>query len=345
MEPRPPLVDQLLGPDAYVLRLPAAAGPAVRTGDLEQVLLISRGADAEFDLLQRMLTGFGVAVTRLDTDRLGAVRVTVDAAGGIVLDGRALRPTVTWVRRLAGAVSVAGPVDALSNNSWPVLVRQLEQCADAVLPGARVELPDQLRDAAQAGIRVPETVLTSDPAAAAAAMTGDRVVVKTLCAHFVEPSPGRLYGVFPQVLDRSATASRPAPGLPVVVQRYVPHEAEYRVYYVGGTLLTFEVRKPRPATPWLDPAAVRVRAVLPPAPVAEAVECLAELWGLRYGAFDLLVDRAGPVFLECNPDGDWRWFETRARSRSVSAAVALLVRSLHLSAGGTADQAVLRLLA
>ena len=33
-------------------------------------------------------------------------------------------------------------------------------------------------------------------------------------------------------------------------------------------------------------------------------------FGLNFGCFDVLVTKAGtPVFLECNPNGQWLWVE------------------------------------
>jgi hypothetical protein len=61
------------------------------------------------------------------------------------------------------------------------------------------------------------------------------------------------------------------------------------------------------------------------------VRTLCAAWGLRYGAFDLLVTSTGEiVFLEANPDGDWLWFEHKAGWHGVSFLAAVMVRELFL---------------
>ncbi len=53
---------------------------------------------------------------------------------------------------------------------------------------------------------------------------------------------------------------------------------------------------------------------------------------LRYGAFDFLLSAGTPVFLEVNPDGDWRWAERRTRTTPVTLAVAAMLAALHRAA-------------
>jgi hypothetical protein len=152
-------------------------------------------------------------------------------------------------------------------------------------------------------------------------------VIKALHRHFAEAEPGRLTGVFAKVVDRRAL--RASAGPPVVVQEYVEHEAEFRVYHVDGDLHAFEVRKRDPADPWLAPDRVTVVAAEVPTAIAAATRKLASALALRYGAFDYLLGRGQAVFLEVNPDGDWRWAERRAGSSAVTLAVSRMLHRMH----------------
>jgi D-alanine-D-alanine ligase-like ATP-grasp enzyme len=50
-----------------------------------------------------------------------------------------------------------------------------------------------------------------------------------------------------------------------------------------------------------------------------------EHFGLRYGAFDFVVEPEGQwVFLECNPNGQWLWLEDEA-DQPISAALAAVL--------------------
>ncbi|GAB3880605.1 hypothetical protein GCM10027612_08450 [Microbispora bryophytorum subsp. camponoti] len=118
------------------------------------------------------------------------------------------------------------------------------------------------------------------------------------------------------------------------MQEHVEHDAELRVYHVAGAVHAYAVGKRAPDSPWREEAEVTVTPVAAPPAAADAVRRLASLWGLTYGAFDLLLSGGEVVFLEVNTDGDWRWFETKAGGRAVSTAVALAVRTLHLTALG-----------
>jgi hypothetical protein len=190
----------------------------------------------------------------------------------------------------------------------------------------------------------------TDPPGADLPGAGRRLLIKAVDEHFVEASPGRLSGVFPVVMSPEELRSGPpvpglpmprlpvpglpvpglpVPGLPVIVQEYVEHDAELRVYYVDGQVHGFEVGKEAAADPWLAPGRVTARHAELPRAVVVAVRALAEDLCLRYGAFDFLVRAGTPVFLEVNTDGDWLWAERRARTAPVTLAVARMLCDLH----------------
>jgi hypothetical protein len=302
------------------------------------VVFFTRTDDAEVSRLERLVALLGVPSLRIDADALGPIQVDLAAPATIRIGGHAVHLTVSWTRRFwASAMRpVRTPVDVLHRDTWLALAGQLARSAPAALPGPRIGLIEQLTDAAASGVQVPVTVVSTDPAEAAGRLPGDQVVLKVLDNHFIESAPGTLHGFLPRVLPRAAAAKLDASSrIPFVVQEYVRHEAEYRVYFMGGELITFEVRKPAPAAIWCEPDAVRVRLVADvPADVAGAVVGLAERWTLGYGAFDMLATDRGAVFLEVNTDGDWRWYEAKAGVRSVSRDLALMIRDLHLISGG-----------
>ena len=128
---------------------------------------------------------------------------------------------------------------------------------------------------------------------------------------------------------RSAARPGPPGTHTSIVQEYVDHDAELRVYYIDGRVRGFEVGKEAAADPWLAPDLVTVRAASLSEAVVSATRMLAQGLSLRYGAFDFLLRDDGPVFLEVNPDGDWLWAETKAKTASVTLAVGQMLCELH----------------
>ncbi|MGI5162409.1 hypothetical protein [Microbispora sp. CA-102843] len=339
-------VDLRGSPGSVSWRLPET-GPV--TDPAPCVVLADRAGCAEFAVLQDTLHHLGVPSVRVDAESVASLRLTVTvtgeaehggAAGGrtcgvLDLDGRRVAPTVVWARHFsprAMPATASATQTLLRAESWDAFVRQLCSLAPESLPGNRPGRLEQLAGAAAAGIRVPRTVVTTAPAEAAAAMPGPRVVVKVVGEHFVEASPGLLTGVLPEIAARAEVLRRPALDYPVIVQEHVEHDAELRVYHVAGAVHAYAVGKRAPDSPWREEAEVTVTPVAAPPAVADAVRGLASLWGLTYGAFDLLLSAGEVVFLEVNTDGDWRWFEAKAGGRAVSTAAALAIRTLHLAA-------------
>jgi hypothetical protein len=335
-----PFTGQLSSP-AYVLDArPQRARPvrgrtaAVTAGRSSPcVVLLSRSCDAELDAVEDLLGQVGVPFARINADELAGVDLLVDPGNGSVcLNGDWLMPTVTWSRHFSALAieGSGGPVyDLFLRDSWQAVASQLSTLSGTSIQARRPGPLEQLLLAERHQIAVPRTIITTDAGEAKGALRSSRVVVKAVHQHFVEAVPGRLSGVFPAVMDRNGLTSLPRPGPPVMVQEYVEHDAELRVYYVDGQVYGFEVSKETPADLWLAADRVGVQCVDPPPAVVSATRLLASALSLRYGAFDFLIRTGAPVFLEVNPDGDWRWIETKTRTAQVTSAVAQMLCDLH----------------
>lgn len=351
-------------PSAFLAQL---AHPArvldVRPRPVPCVLLLSRACDGELDAVQDRLAAEGVRTARLNADELLATDLLVAPDSRAArLNGRWLAPTVTWIRHFAvsaveaPATGVPGTGTAgdrartrFLRESWQAAAGQLATISGTAIRPRRPGLLAQLQLARRHRIAVPRTLLTTDPSRVGDAFDCPRLVLKAAHHHFVESAPGRLTGVFPVIVERTGQgAAPPSPGPsspgpsfaappsaaghpapPVIVQEYVEHEQELRVYYVAGRLHAFQVTKDDPADPWLAPDRVGVRPVDPPPAVVSATRTLAAAMSLRYGAFDFLLSAGTPVFLEVNPDGDWCWAEQRTRTTPVTTAVTAMLAALH----------------
>jgi hypothetical protein len=337
----PDVLSRQLRPSGYVLDVrPKRPPPAERPGaasaraPLPCVVLLSRSCDAELAAVGGLLRQAGVPTARINADELAATDLLIDPGRrAIRRNGRWIAPTVVWKRHFSARAiegSASPAYDMFLRDSWRAVAGQLAAWSPAAIGMQNPGLLEQLLVAQGLQIAVPRTVVTTD-AAAAADVLGDRrsLVVKALDQHFVEASPGRLSGVFPVAVKVLELPPAPRPGPPVIVQEYVDHDAELRVYYVDGQVHGFAIGKEAAADPWLAADRVTVRPIELPATVVWAATMLAQGLSLRYGAFDFLLQGDRPVFLEVNPDGDWLWAEAKARTAPVTRAVAQLLCALH----------------
>jgi hypothetical protein len=331
---------QLYAP-GYVLDVrPSQPAPAKRRGKastsppLPCVVLLSRSCDAELEAVGGLLGKVGIPTVRINADELASTDLLIDPGRrAIRRNGRWIAPTVVWkrhfsARAIEGSASLA--YDMFLRDSWQAVANQLAALSSAAVGMRNPRLFEQMLVAQDRQIAVPRTMITTDPAAAVD-LLGDkrRLFVKALDQHFIEASPGRLSGVFPVAVNSVELQSAPLPGPPVIVQEYVEHDTELRVYYVDGQVHGFKVGKEAAADPWLAADRVTVRHMELPAPVVLATKALAKGLSLRYGAFDFLLQGDLLVFLEVNPDGDWLWAERKAQTALVTLAVAQMICELH----------------
>jgi len=298
------------------------------------VVLVDVSGCRELDAVESLLTGaLGTPSVRISADQLFPLQVSLELETGVLTVGdRRIRPTVAWIRHARAPSLWAYQGKWFETESWSSFLSQIAAAAAVSLPGGDPGHVEQLVAARRLGVAVPRTTVTTDvassPARGAAA-----TVVKAVGLHFAGP-PDRPEPRLPQVVDRSG---EPPPWAtsrtPVIVQEYVEHVQELRVYYLDGAVCAFDVKKPSPAAIWLLPTQVEIGHTSCPYAVEALVHTLAAEWGLRYGAFDLLVTATGElVFLEVNADGDWLWFEGRADWRGVTFMAAAMVRDLHVRA-------------
>lgn len=191
--------------------------------------------------------------------------------------------------------------------------------------------PVQLVHAAQAGLPVPDTLVTTSGQAAtrwASDRWGDtpwggQVVYKAFDAcHWSETTrllvPARTVTAPPPAeLHAAAQFQRRIPGAPVraiLVGEQHLFAASVTDRAAGTEGLDW---RPRQNTDLLDWRPVD----LPEATVA-GLRTLMRRWQITYGAFDLIAPPGGdPVWLECNPSGQWGMVET-ATGMPISAAIA-----------------------
>lgn len=188
--------------------------------------------------------------------------------------------------------------------------------------------PHQLRVAAECGLRVPATLITSNPREARgfARRFGDGVVVKPIASPFSRRGASRaiyttrLAKAHLERLDDARTC-------PILLQAFIPKMDEWRVTVVGRRVLAVSIRPRRGAdfpVDWrtADPRDLEHRAIRTPAAFERSVLRMVRALGLGFCSMDAVVGRDGvPRFLDLNPGGQWLWLE-EAAGVPISRAIA-----------------------
>lgn len=291
------------------------------------LVVLTSAHDAEIDRLSLELGLQGFPLYRLDADDCADRRLVLNPDSGTMrIDGLLVRPALLWIRHFVpNSVVADGPplIGRYVRDQWASVLEVVREWPTThVNPpvSRRASRLAQLRQAATAGIPVPATVLASSAEEAADALgcPPTDLIAKVIGDHFVQPEPARVTGVFPRRVTAPGTAPEP---VPLLFQRYLPHSHELRVFNVGARLFAYKIRKHDPRDVWADPEAVSVTAAEVPAPLARQIETLLRRTGYAFSGFDFLITPDGtPVFLECNANGDWAWFERGASDSRVSEA-------------------------
>lgn len=291
----------------------------------DAVLILTHSRDFYVtELVADALAARGARPVRIDTDRhpttldlslhLGLGGAVTGRVGDVpVEDVRGV-----WARRLTSPSlpedldpALAGPVVSECQAHWVALGDLLQDRvwvnpprAEAAVEGHKLA---QLRAAQAAGLAVPPTLITNDPAEARAffaAHHGDIIgKMLTPTSHSMTGREGffhtqRLTEEHLEHIDELRLG-------PMCLQpRIVPRE-ELRVAWVDGVCHVGAIGGVDSGVDWrLGGGDWRPGAL--DEPTARALGVLMRNMGLRYGAVDLMVPMDGPpIFLEVNPAGEW----------------------------------------
>ncbi|MFF1817684.1 ATP-grasp ribosomal peptide maturase [Kribbella sp. NPDC058245] len=188
--------------------------------------------------------------------------------------------------------------------------------------------PVQLSAAAAAGLRVPPTIITNDPAEALAFARGvGRIIYKPLYIgmHDLDGEPASIWvkEVSPTELDESIA------GTMHLFQARCDKVADLRVTVMGDQVFCVKILTENPdLLDWrYDYDQLSYSVVEPPAGLIDGMRAYMKRFDLVFGCFDFAVPREGaPVFLECNPNGQWGWLEDETGLPMTSALADLLDR-------------------
>lgn len=303
----------------------------------DAVLLLTHSADFyTVELVAEALARRGARPLRLNTDRFpSSVKLSARAgderAARLVTEAgtqlSAAEVRAVWARKLwpprpdadldacfremcvrESVAALEGFLDALHGARW---------VNDAERERAAENKQRQLRLAARAGLRVPRTLVTNDPAAARQffAETEGRMVAKLLRPLTVSMNAPTLFVYTSLVREEDLADAETLRHSPMVFQELIPKARELRVAWVAGEAFAGALDASgtaRGQTDWrrAAPEECRWQRAELPAEVSRGLQALMSGLGLLFGAIDLICTPAGEhVFLEVNPSGEWGMLE------------------------------------
>ena len=315
----------------------------------KDVLLLTHSNDFyTIDLVSQALARRGARPIRFNTD-LFPLQVKLSARAGderaaqlftetgeqaSVEDVRAVWARKLWSPRMAhdlderyramcvneSTAALEGFFDALHNARW---INDLDHQRHAD------NKQRQLRLAARAGLRVPRTLVTNDPAAARQffAETEGQTVAKLLRPIEVSMDAAKPFVYTNRVREEDLAGAEALRHSPMVFQELIPKACELRGAYVVGETFAGALDATgtsRGHTDWrrAAPEECRWQKAVLPNEVTSGLQALMSELGLVFGAVDLICTPAGEhVFLEVNPSGEWGMLE-RDLDLPISEAIA-----------------------
>jgi glutathione synthase/RimK-type ligase-like ATP-grasp enzyme len=183
----------------------------------------------------------------------------------------------------------------------------------------------QLALAARVGLNVPDTAFTNDPAAVVNLFERHERVIYKPVKTFLVDEEHVIYTneIHLEDVRQAPESIRMAPG---IFQELVEKDYELRITVVGDRFFPVRINSQDRAVTQVDWRHSQLEDMYEVHQVDDSLRQLLLTFhrkaGLDYGAYDFIVRKSGePVFLECNPGGQWLWLEN-ALNLDISRALA-----------------------
>jgi glutathione synthase/RimK-type ligase-like ATP-grasp enzyme len=303
-----------------------------------RIIILTRDGDTPAEYAAERLRERGADVAQFDPGCFPAeaaldVRITRDGfprrrltAAGRTLELEGL--TAVWFRRPSEPVAhreVTDPLTrryverecaAFSADVWDNLGCRAVPAPDRATRAAAGKVR-QLVEAGRAGFQLPPTLITTDADELLdfyCAHDG-RVITKVIEQLWAHSGDEAFFRYTQPVSTRDVGFADAVRLSPIIVQPYVDKSLELRVTVVGSRVFAAEIHSQESNHARLDWRRYDMRMTPHrphelPAAVAASCRRVVEGLGLCYGAIDLILTPDGRyVFLEINPNGEYRWIE------------------------------------
>ena len=312
---------------------PRAAAPSPGRGK-RKILIITQEIDPHADLMALRLQKRGVQAVRFHPQSLGRTDTMtcefgsqgrlhwqLEGAYGVLLD---VEVGSVWYRRPLFALDpeLSEEEALFSQAETRHAVLGLFRLTEAfwVNPPDAIRVaeskPLQLGLAQRLGFRVPQTLLTNNPASFQEfyEKCGAAVIFKVMTQGALGSSAGK--GVYTSLVDhRHLENLQSIRRAPCLFQEHIPKALDLRVTVIGDQIFPVAIHSQEQEDAkidWRQGKTARLKHEihrLPPEIEAQCFEMVKNL-NLVYGAIDLVLTPQGEyVFLEINPSGQFAWIE------------------------------------
>jgi len=198
----------------------------------------------------------------------------------------------------------------------------------------------QARVASKSGFNVPPSLMSNEREACLkfSSENDDKLIVKSIGPGVIpHRDEGHLHEVLMTMeITREDLLNHPDSDFvrtPSFLQRNIGKKAEYRVQVVGKDVFPFIINSQDyrvTQTDWrYGNFFLNFQPTSLPENIIVALLLFMEDAGLQYGSVDLIEDESGEFwFLECNPDGQWKWLDPIV-DNAISEAFADLFLSIY----------------
>lgn len=184
--------------------------------------------------------------------------------------------------------------------------------------------PAQLAGAAEVGFTIPPTLITNSPGDAREFAAEYAPIVYKPLRSTPYRRDGRSLTIWVDQVD-PAELDESVSGTAHLFQARVPTQVFLRVTAIGKQVFCVRIDSGDQLDWRYDYDALTYTAVDPPPGLADLIAAFLKRFNLVFGCFDFALRPDGePVFLECNPNGQWRWLEDETGLPMTTALADLL---------------------
>lgn len=190
----------------------------------------------------------------------------------------------------------------------------------------------QLMLAKDLGFKVPDTLVSNEPAAIKDFFSNGQVIGKPLRNAVVKGGVRDRVLFTTRVSIDEDTDEISIRACPIILQREIRKKFDVRVTVVGEQVFAATIDSqscPATEVDWrrMSEAGLEHEIYQLPKVIADRCIELTRKLGLRFGAIDFVLDAEDQLwFLEINPNGQWGWIETRTGHPIAAAIVSELER-------------------
>lgn len=313
------------------------------------ILVVSNASDVTADFLQARLEQAGVAYRRLNTEDLAELPLEMRIERGN--DATAISQSLAHLNVAdISAIYYRRPLSPVVRGDLPEPIKawianevrrawggslyadpRIKWVNHPLAISAAAYKPEQLARASRVGLRVPSTLLTTDPESAEAFCDRHewRVIAKPVGHGEIlskDADDDQLVYtnlVRPELRTSLYQVSR----CPTLFQRQIEKRVDLRVTVVGREVIAVELHSQDAEFSRIDCRRENMRGMryrlvrLSDSLCRQLVELVAS-YGLRFAAIDLVEDQTNDYwFLEINPAGQWAWLDECAGSNIAGALV------------------------